>query len=200
MTTKKPSILIFVKNAVKGRVKTRLAATVGPDRALQIYLALLKHTRQIVLPLAADRHLFYSDQIDRADDWPETHFHKHLQQGNGLGVRMQQAFEKIFQINEPVLIIGSDCASLTTDIIQTAFERLEEYPFVIGPATDGGYYLLGMQRMSPSLFEGIAWSTDKVLEQSLAAIQALNQAYFLLPELSDIDYEEDWEQFGWKLE
>ncbi len=70
---------------------------------------------------------------------------------------------------------------------------------MVGPALDGGYYLLGMQQFSPSLFEDIPWSTDAVLATTLARIRDLEQSYFLLPELSDIDYEEDWEKYGWEI-
>ncbi|MEO1517584.1 MAG: TIGR04282 family arsenosugar biosynthesis glycosyltransferase [Bacteroidota bacterium] len=194
------SILIFIKNAVKGKVKTRLAASVGDDKALKIYKALLAHTRDIVTPLAAERHLFYSDQINLTDEWPNDLFHKHLQEGEDLGARIGHAFQRVFQTSAPALIIGSDCASLRTEIIEQAFKHLQDKEFVIGPALDGGYYLLGMRSYQPSLFDGIHWSSPQVLQQTLDAIQRLNGTYALLPELSDIDYEEDWQRYGWELD
>ena len=76
---------------------------------------------------------------------------------------------------------------------------LDHSPFVVGPAMDGGYYLLGMNTFEPSIFENIDWSTDKVFNQTIDAIKKLNKSCYLLPELSDIDYEEDWEEYAWKV-
>ncbi|MFK8102455.1 MAG: TIGR04282 family arsenosugar biosynthesis glycosyltransferase [Saprospiraceae bacterium] len=194
------ALLIFIKNATLGKVKTRLAQTVGDQRALKIYKALLQHTKAIALTTPATRLLFYSENINENDDWSSDDFQKLLQQDGDLGVRMQAAFATAFQEHEKVIIIGSDCASLNPEIVQTAFEQLDHFPFVIGPAFDGGYYLLGMNTYQPSLFEDIAWSTDTVLPATIAKIEALQQNYYCLPTLSDIDYEEDWKKYGWEIE
>ena len=110
---------------------------------------------------------------------------------------MQVAFRNAFEINQKVVIVGSDCASLTSEIIQQAFDQLDENDFVIGPALDGGYYLLGMRTFEPSVFEDIEWSTEQVLPQTISKIEVLNKRYYLLPALSDIDYEADWKKYGW---
>ncbi|MEM1319948.1 MAG: TIGR04282 family arsenosugar biosynthesis glycosyltransferase [Bacteroidota bacterium] len=193
------ALIIFIKNAEKGKVKTRLASTLGEDKALQIYLALLGHTREIALQVAVDRLLFYSSFIDHQDDWPSADFQKYVQQGQDLGARIQGAFKLAFRQYRKVLIIGSDCASLTPAIIQQAYQHLDQHPFVVGPAEDGGYYLLGMRQFSPTLFKDMAWSTAAVFPTTLSRIEALGQSYALLPELSDIDFEEDWEKHGWTL-
>jgi hypothetical protein len=195
----KEAILIFIKNAELGKVKTRLAATVGNEKALQIYLALLKHTRSIAQQIAVDRLLFYSSFIDHNDEWPSADFSKHLQTGTDLGQRMINAFQFAFENYEKVLIIGSDCASLTSEIIQKAFDLLEQNDFVIGPAMDGGYYLLGMNKFQPEVFQNIEWSTETVLQSTITQIKALSQSYQLLPELSDIDHAVDWEKYGWDI-
>ena len=192
-------MIIFVKNAEKGKVKTRLASTLGDERALEIYLALLGHTRKIAQEVDTNRLLFYSNTVNENDDWPIEDFDKLLQQGNDLGERITHAFQTAFQKYKKVVIIGSDCASLSNEIVQDAFDQLDQHAFVIGPAMDGGYYLLGMREFSPSLFQDIEWSTEKVLSSTIEKINALGETYTLLPELSDIDYEEDWEKFGWKL-
>ena len=150
--------------------------------------------------MLAKRLLFYSNFINQEDDWSESAFQKHLQKGVHLGERMQAAFQLAFEQHSKVIIIGSDCASLDTQLIESAFNQLDEHPFVIGPAKDGGYYLLGMNAFYPSLFENIAWSTETVLPSTIQRIQALNKSYALLPELSDIDFEEDWEKYGWEIE
>ncbi len=193
------ALIIFTKNPEKGKVKTRLAATVGDDKALQIYLELLKHTRQIAIQTDASRFLFYSRQINEQDDWPNQSFYKKLQSGEDLGEKMANAFRDVLQSHSKAVIIGSDCASLNPDIVREAFDLLEQYDFVMGPAMDGGYYLLGMRQFHPEVFQDIAWSTEKVGSATLLKIDELGKTYSLLPLLSDIDYEEDWKRYGWEI-
>lgn len=192
------ALIIFIKNIEKGKVKTRLASTVGDDKALQIYQALLNHTREVATKVSATRHLFYSNRIEE-DEWSKNDFEKYIQKGEDLGIRMANGFKKAFEKNDKVVIIGSDCASLTPQIVNQAFEKLEENDFVIGPAQDGGYYLLGMNKFMPSVFENIEWSTESVFEKTIQNIEYLNKKYDLLPTLSDIDYEEDWLKYGWEI-
>lgn len=195
------TLLIFIKNPEKGKVKTRIAQTAGEERALQIYLALLRHTREVSLQVDARRMLYYSDFIPDKDDWSSQDFQKMVQHGADLGERMSNAFLLgLIRPDDKAVIIGSDCASLSAEIIEEAFAKLEDYPFVVGPATDGGYYLLGMRYHTPEIFQEIEWSTEEVLPATLNKIRDLGESYFLLPELSDIDREKDWEKFGWKLE
>jgi len=182
-----------------GKVKTRLASTLGDEQALKIYLSLLSHTRQIAEDVKVDRMLFYSSNINAEDDWSADKFQKHLQAKGDLGERMKEAFQLAFQEHSSVVIIGSDCASLNVEIIEEAFMALRSAPFVIGPAMDGGYYLIGMNDFEPSIFENIDWSTDQVFDQTINTIKKLNKSCYLLPELSDIDYEEDWKEYGWKV-
>ena len=193
------AIIIFIKNVEKGKVKTRLAATVGDDQALKIYQALLGHTRKVAQAVDAERFLFYSSFIEKEDEWSEDFFIKKIQSGGDLGDRMQGAFAEVLEKNEQVLIVGSDCASLTPEIVTMALQKLEEVPYVVGPTFDGGYYLLGMNRLTPSLFQNMEWSTESVFETTIKRIEELGEEYFLLPKLSDIDYEEDWKKYGWEL-
>jgi rSAM/selenodomain-associated transferase 1 len=191
-------LLTFIKNPIKGKAKTRLAATVGDDEALRIYKELLKHTRQIAMAVDVNRYLFYGFFIDKTDDWSNDDFQKFLQIDGDLGDKMKDAFEKIFADgNQKVVIIGSDCASLTPEIVADAFKQLDNHDFVIGPADDGGYYLLGMNSFEPTVFDNMVWSTEEVLSQTITNIEALNKDYTLLTVLSDIDYEEDWKKHGW---
>ena len=192
-------LIIFIKNPEKGKVKTRLAAELGDERALAIYNSLLAHTRAACLAVPAHRLLFYSKQIDKRDDWPEADFDKQLQAGGELGQRIDLAFQAGFEAGAPVMIIGSDCPQLSSTIITQGFQTLEQHDFVLGPALDGGYYLLGMQAYSPSLFHGIDWSTDKVADQTRERIAALGGSLYELPVLSDVDYAEDWAKYGWPL-
>ena len=191
-------LLTFIKNPIKGKAKTRLAATVGDDEALRIYKELLKHTRQIATNIPVNRYLFYAFFIDKNDDWSNDGFQKFLQIDGGLGDKMKDGFQKVFADgNQKVIIIGSDCASLTPEIVLDAFQQLDNHDFVIGPADDGGYYLLGMNSFEPTVFDHVTWSTETVLSQTIANIKALNKNHALLTVLSDIDYEEDWKKHGW---
>lgn len=197
----RPTLLIFIKNPELGKAKTRLAESVGPERALKIYEALLKHTCQLAQAVDAQRMLFYSAFVDEQDQWPNQDFAKHLQASGGLGERMTAAFAQAFaEGGGPVLIIGSDCAQLTPAIVEEGIKALVTHDFVIGPAEDGGYYLLGMRAFHPEVFQDIAWSTETVLPQTLEIISSNDWSHSLLPVLSDIDYEEDWEKHGWEID
>ncbi len=198
--TQNRALIIFVRNPELGKVKTRLAQTVGDREALEIYMALLQHTRQIAGSLQTDRLLFYSHFIDETDEWSASLFQKFLQPVGDLGEKIKLGFERAFEQHDKVLIIGSDCASLSHEIVEEAFQALDAHDFVLGPALDGGYYLLGMNRFTPSLFEDMPWSTEHVAQLSLEKMKALGGSCHLLEPLSDIDYAEDWEKYGWELE
>lgn len=196
----RPTLLIFIKNPELGKAKTRLAQSVGPERALKIYEALLQHTCQVAQSVDAQRMLFYSTFVDEEDQWPNQDFAKYLQVAGGLGERMAAAFAQAFaEGGGPVLIIGSDCAQLTPAIVEQGIQSLETHDFVIGPAEDGGYYLIGMREFHPEVFQNITWSTEEVLPQTLAIIGSRKWSHHLLPVLSDIDYEEDWAKHGWEI-
>ena len=186
-------LLIFVRNPVLGQVKTRLARTVGDAEALRIYRILLEKTRIAARQVTAERRLCYSDFADLLDDWPNADFHKKTQHSGDLGKRMEAAFEDAFAIGaNKVVIIGSDCRDLTGAILQEAFDALDKADFVLGPVPDGGYYLLGMKQLEPSVFHDIEWSTETVRERTLEKIEAARLTCVLLRELRDVDTEEDW--------
>ena len=181
-----------MKNPQFGKVKTRLAATVGEQEALRIYLVLLERTRVITLPLSADKMVCYTPDVLADDLWDSKHYQKARQSEGDLGERMQQAFAAGFaQGYQRICIIGSDCYELSTAVIEEAFARLATYDVVIGPSTDGGYYLLGMNRLHPALFSNKVWSTPTVKQATLADAQRLNLRYFELPTLTDVDEEYD---------
>lgn len=195
-------LIIFVKNEKAGNVKTRLAKTVGDEKALEIYRKLLGYTLDQVQPLKVTKEVCYSRFIKENDLWSEGGYSKELQKGDGLGERMSEAFRRSFEEEGigKVVIIGSDCAELTTDIIQEAFSRLGDHDVVIGPADDGGYYLLGMSKFIPELFTDISWSTGAVLKQTLKKADMENATCFKLQELHDVDIEADWELVKYKFE
>lgn len=186
------ALIIFIKNPVLGKVKTRLAATVGDITAFEVYKKLLNHTQKITLLIDADKFLFYADFINREDRWPNDRFIKHLQKGNDLGERMCNAFENTFLNKyQKVIIIGSDCIDLSASVIEDAYKLLNNSDVVIGPAKDGGYYLLGMKNPHQCLFKNVSWSTSQVLKQTLSICKGHHLNYSLLPTLTDIDVEND---------
>ena len=185
-------LLIFVKNPAAGEVKTRLAATLGDKKALQIYLQLLERTREITQALTYTKTVYYTPEIVEKDIFEIKHFQKALQSEGDLGQRMQNAFEAAFsQGYEKVCIIGSDCYELDTNILEEAFAQLEKEDVVIGPAKDGGYYLLGMRKMHAPFFQNKKWSTSSVLSDTLNDLKKTNLSFSLLPELTDVDEEKD---------
>lgn len=194
--TSRKAIIIFIKNPEKGKVKTRLAKDIGEEEALNIYLSLLKKTRDVTNKADADKFIFYSNYIDGQDDWDSNAYHKLLQRGLDLGERMYHAFKSIFSKNYfKAIIIGSDCPQLSVEILNEAFNKLDSRDFVLGPAKDGGYYLLGMKKIEPEIFQNKSWSTSTVLEDTITDIGNMNKTYWLLQELSDIDTADDLKKF-----
>lgn len=192
MSRNKNLLMIFIRNARIGQVKTRLAATVGDERALEIYILLLDYTSSLTAHLPVDKAVFYSDFMEEVDEFPIPIFQKYLQLGNDLGDKMKNAFIKMFARGyEKVIIIGSDCYELSPEIIESAFQVLDENEVVIGPAKDGGYYLLGSKKLIPEFFSNKTWSTNNVLLDTILDCKNVGLSYFLLPELNDIDEEID---------
>jgi uncharacterized protein len=192
----KQALIIFARNPVRGKVKTRLAATLGDDKALSIYQSLLEHTVQITQQMPCDRYVFYADGISLKDVWPDDLYLKKNQEGNDLGQRMLHAFDTLFQQEyQKIIIIGTDCFELSYSILLDAFTALDEKEVVIGPSKDGGYYLLGMRHFFPFLFEEKTWSTDTVYSSTVQQLAIQNIRYDTLPILNDIDTEGDWKQY-----
>lgn len=185
-------LMVFAKNPELGKVKTRLAETIGHEKALAVYLKLLEHTYAIADKIFADKAVFYSDRVEEFDILDYYKFPKFLQRGKDLGERMDRAFGEAFaQGYEKVVVIGSDCYELTSEIIADAFELLSDHNVVLGPAKDGGYYLLGMDRHYSHLFRDKKWSTSDVLLDTILDIKKMKRSYTLLPTLSDVDEEKD---------
>jgi uncharacterized protein len=192
-------LMLFVRNPELGKVKTRLAASVGPEEALTIYMHLLQHTRQITENLPIDKLVYYSNEVDQHDLWPNDKYNKKLQPSGDLGKKMEMAFKKAFEDGyTSVVIIGSDCHQLTPTIIEKAFNELTTHDVVIGPALDGGYYLLGMNHLHSELFQNKRWSTEHVFPDTIVDIEKLHLSHKVLPELSDVDYIEDLDEDFWE--
>lgn len=187
----KEALIIFTKNPELGKVKTRLARSTGDEMALEIYRKLIAHTQKEIVQSGIDLIVYYSSMIEANDGWKATS--KRLQSEGDLGNKMSEAFKIELEVYDKVCIIGTDCGELATAHIQQAFAKLADHDFVIGPANDGGYYLLGMKSFHPEIFQDVDWSTDQVLIQTMDKINALQETFYLLPELIDVDTIEDWD-------
>lgn len=182
----KKLLLIFTRNPELGKVKTRLAKTVGDEIALEIYKYLLQKTQKIASKVASDKAVYYSVKIRENDIWEESTYQKNLQNGDDLGIRMLQAFKNSFKKGyQKVIIIGSDLPDITTQIIDEAFLQLDSSDVVLGPATDGGYYLLGMNTLHEKIFKNKNWGTDTVRAATLSDLK--DKKVHLLPALNDVD-------------
>ena len=185
-------LILFYKNPELGKVKTRLAATLGEEAALAIYRLLAEHTLCITRPLPVDKVVYYASHIDPSDQWPAGHYAKRLQQGNDLGERLLEAMGNAFANGYgSVVVIGTDCLELDETILRQAFLALENNQAVIGPAKDGGYYLLGVKQFIPALFQNKDWSTATVFADTVKDLEARKIAFSILPVLRDVDREED---------
>lgn len=190
MNDSKDLLIIFTRNPVLGKCKTRLAATIGPKAALEIYKFLLAHTATVTSPLQATKWVCYSEEIPADDLWERGPFIRKKQEGDDLGERMANAFQSAFSEGfERVVIIGSDLYEIHTNDLEQAFQLLREKDYVIGPAADGGYYLLGMNQFTPELFKNKAWGTDAVLAATMSDLKGQNLQR--LPIRNDVDVYED---------
>ncbi|MFY0696764.1 MAG: TIGR04282 family arsenosugar biosynthesis glycosyltransferase [Balneola sp.] len=193
---KNKKIVVFVKNAVPGKVKTRLAKTIGDKEALEVYLRLLGITKREVLKVDANKEVWYAWDIGKDDIWEEELFSKKIQIDGDLGEKMNHAFEDSFKNGcNKMVLIGSDCPTLTGEIMEEAFAKLDENDVVFGPSEDGGYYLIGMSSYKPEVLEGIDWSTERVMEQTVLRAQENEIKLAKLQVLNDIDNEQDWNEY-----
>lgn len=182
------ALVIFVRNPISGQVKTRLAKDIGDERALEIYQQLLQHTLEITRSLSFRKFIYYADEVSDYDLWSVPGYTKRKQNGNDLGERMLNSFKELFdQGFTQIIIIGSDCLQLKMETLEEALALLESNNAVIGPARDGGYYLLGLTKFYPELFIKKPWSTDKVFAKTIEDFIDLGISYAFLEELSDID-------------
>lgn len=183
-------LMIFTRNPELGKVKTRLAKTIGDQKALEVYKFLLNKTKEVTQDLVTDKAVFYSVKVRENDIWDAAIYQKYPQSGSDLGARMQLAFQQAFdQGYEKVAIIGSDLFDLSQQHIETAFEQLNSNNVVIGPAEDGGYYLLALKKVYPAIFQNKEWGTSSVRKDTLADLK--NETIFLLEQLNDIDVYDD---------
>ncbi len=179
-------LIVFSRTPLLGKVKKRLARVLGPEKALAIHRKLLAHSLRVAKSSGFSYKVYYSE----APVVPVEGHHA-VQRGTDLGERMLNCFIAELREAEKVCLIGSDCYELTPAIIKQAFNALNNHDVVLGPAHDGGYYLIGLKKALPRLFTGIAWGGHKVLAATLDICTKHGLSYALLPTLNDIDLAED---------
>jgi len=185
----KQLIIVFVKNIKLGKVKTRLAKTIGNQAAFEVYSALVKVTEIAIENILTDKRIYFSETIVKTN-WENCQ--KAVQEGKDLGERMKNAFKKGFEDGyERIVLIGSDLPDIHSKHIEKGLQALETNEVVFGPALDGGYYLIGLSKSHPFIFEKKPWSEPQLLAVSLEELQQKNISFSLLETLNDIDTFED---------
>ena len=188
-------MVIFAKAPVPGRVKTRLAADLGATRATEIYRELGRRTVEALRsgPWVTTVHVDPPDADSIADvtTWLGPDVRYEGQSSGDLGERMRSAIDDELGGADAVCVVGTDLPELEASTLRRAFDALDTHDVVIGPATDGGYYLIGMSRARPELFEGIPWSTARVLELTLQRAEAAGLSVSVLEPRTDVDTVDD---------
>lgn len=187
----KKALLYFVKYPEPGKVKTRLAKSVGNEKAAQMYQLLAEENWRVILQVKGVDIIVVFDPAEKEQEiraWLPACCHFWPQHKGDLGARMSGALQCAFDCGyDRVAVLGSDILALTLEVIEQGFAALDSYDLSIGPAKDGGYYFLALSRVAPSLFENIAWSTSGVLAVTKQRAQLLQLSVFELPEREDWD-------------
>lgn len=203
------AVLVFLKQPIKGKVKTRIAQACGDAEAVRIYKALVREVLSKVWRTTEyDIHVCFAPKEKEAEiqEWIEALLTElepnqnsrraveyHAQCEGGLGNRLEHAFQSTFlQGYKKVAAIGTDCPQIKVDTLLDAFNQCESYDFTFGPTEDGGYYLIAMKEFSSVPFRNIPWSSEQTLEATLDQAHTNALSSTLLPPLFDIDYHEDW--------
>ncbi len=191
-------LIIFVKAPREGLVKTRLAASIGAPAAALAYRTLMKRLidRLREIP-AVELRYAPDDALSEIQPWLQSAWTARPQGDGDLGSRLDRAFAEAFAEHaDKVVVIGSDCPTVTARDIRQAWTGLSKHDLVLGPATDGGYWLIGLRKHAPRLFESIPWSTDTVFRETLKRAKETRLSLHHLRERKDIDTAQDWLAFA----
>jgi hypothetical protein len=191
-------LIVFVKNLIPGMVKTRLAKDIGQDMAMEVYKELVSFTAEISDKVKdVDKAVYYSLYVEMWDFFNDEKYQKSIQQGNDLGQRMLNAFYDAFEEGyEKVVLIGSDTPDISKKLIVEAYAKLDDSDVVVGPAEDGGYYLIGMKDAHKELFEGMTYSHADVYQELIEAAEDMSLKVSTIQTLFDIDTVDDMKKAG----
>ncbi len=184
-----PRLTIFARYPEPGKAKTRLIPALGEEGAARVYARMLGATLETARQSGLPAELRITGGSREAFA---------ALSGGGIAIAEQgegDLGERLTRIAAPAIVIGSDAPGLTPDLLREARDLLEEFEVVIGPATDGGYYLIGFSQPIPFAFESIPWSTPTVLSETLERLAAQGIEPALLPVLTDVDTPEDLAQW-----
>ncbi len=192
-------LLVFVKYPQKGKVKLRLSADLDETIVQELYRCFVHDTLVAVQKIDVQLRICFlpADEKEKFQEWLGHNLVFVPQKGPNLGERMKQCLTDVCQEGfQRVVLIGSDSPDLPVTYLENAFQELHAHDVVLGPAFDGGYYLIGFQRSSflPSVFDDVDWGTGSVLTQTLQKIQDTNKNVFLLPQWRDVDTLDDLKQ------
>lgn len=197
-STADKAVIVFLRAPEPGRVKTRLARTLAKDFVLRLYKAFVQDTLDAAGASGSPVICFTPDDKEKqVSGWLGNEYRYLAQKGRDLGERMANAFEAVFQSGyDKAVLVGTDIPQLTASLLSDAFDCLNRNRVALGPALDGGYYLIGFckSRLTPTVFENIIWSGSRVLEQTRAVMDKNRVPYQLLETLNDIDTCEDLEK------
>ncbi len=194
-------IIIFTRYPEPGKTKTRLIPALGADGAARLYRQMAEHTVRVARKLIETRGVslevrYNGAAKDTMSSWLGDDLTYREQTGNDLGDRMWLAFRDAFDDGfTRVVIVGCDCPGISTDILDAAVERLTNWDLVLGPANDGGYYLMGLQKPHQELFRNVAWGTDRVLGETVGIARYLQLSVIFVSALDDVDRPEDLLKF-----
>ncbi|HEY9852963.1 MAG TPA: TIGR04282 family arsenosugar biosynthesis glycosyltransferase [Leptolyngbyaceae cyanobacterium] len=193
----KKTLIVFTRYPEPGKTKTRLIPVLGAEGAANLHRQMAEYAIAQAKQLTSSHQVsvevhFTGGNLNLMRSWLGNDIIYQPQIEGDIGLKMSAAFKAAFNQNiNYVSIIGSDCPKLNYQLISQAFDSLLQHDLVIGPATDGGYYLIGLSRFIPELFKGINWSTAEVFQQTIEIAARLNLSVAYLPKLSDIDRPED---------
>ncbi len=189
-------LVIMAKAPELGKVKTRLAKTLGDEKALKVYEKLLNYTLREANCALWEACIHFSGTPTK--ELNTYDFSIAAQKGESLGERMENSFQTEFSDGaDRIVMIGTDCAGLTLGHIERAFGMLKLHDLVLGPANDGGYYLIAMNEPHHEVLKNVPWSTEHVLEITKDLAEENHLSVGLLEELTDIDTEADLENYQW---
>jgi rSAM/selenodomain-associated transferase 1 len=192
------ALIVVAKEPVPGRTKTRLCPPLSPEAAADLYRCLLLDTFALVQRLESVDHSLAYTPASARDYFARLSpngFRLVPQKGADLGERLSNALAQHFEIGyRRVVIMNSDGPTLPSACLVEAFSGLDRAGITLGPGHDGGYYLIGMKRLHPELFQGIDWSTEQVIPQTLAVCRRLGLSVHQLPEWYDVDVAADLER------
>jgi len=192
-------LLVFARNPIAGRVKTRLIPAMGLGPATAVYRQMLEDTLVTCSHVCAHSRELWIDQPDphpvAAEMANRLGMSVHAQSGDDLGSRMHAAFAETLRNAHSAVLIGSDCPEYDPPYLDAAFRALEQHDAVLGPAADGGYVLIGLKKADPHLFHRVPWGTNRVLDATRLRLRQLQWSFMELPIKYDVDKPEDLLRF-----